>query len=211
MSAQDISDNSLSRFEDVEAAKDALAEPGFEPATSSLGFEDKVSISGVGVRAKENVRSTQGEDSTQALVDWDGKTRVPPPADWENDRAAFDSGFMPAYIQQDWEPSVPRGPAVALDMKDPKFELAIPIGEKSFDAPIEHPLTLPGQFNVLHPVGHDGHSKARCTLLDFIIIFHICRWRNFPTYILTCRQTLRIPTIQRNNAATLQKSDRRSR
>jgi hypothetical protein len=131
---------------DAEAVVDALLEPGLEPRDSSEGFDDKTSKTGVGERVKENVRASQGQDPKNEFLDWDGKTWRPAPVDWESDRGAFDNSFMPKYIQQDWEPSVPHGPSVAVDTMDPKFELAVCVGANGFEAPIDHPMTVPGKF-----------------------------------------------------------------
>ncbi len=125
---------------------DALVEPAYEPQDPDLGFEDRVSDSGIGDRAKENVRASQGQDPSKEFLDWDGKSWRPPPVDWETDRGTFDNSFMPKYIMQDWVPSVPRGSEVEINTKDPKFELALSVAERGFQAPIEHPMTIPGKL-----------------------------------------------------------------
>lgn len=135
-------------FRSNDAAVDALVEPGFEPQDSNEGFYDKVGNSGVQENAKENVRASQGLDPKDEFLDWDGKSWRPPPCDWENDRSAFDNSFMGKYIRQDWVPSVPSGSDVEVDTKDPKFELAVSVGENGFETPIEHPMTIPGKFQV---------------------------------------------------------------
>ena len=130
-------------------AVDALVHSGFEPQDANEGFYDKISNSGVREKAKQNVRASQGQDPKKELLDWDGKTWRPAPCDWENDRCTFDNSFMAQYIQQDWVPSVPSGSDVEIDTKDPKFELAVCVGEKGFEAPIEHPMTIPGKSQFL--------------------------------------------------------------
>jgi hypothetical protein len=126
---------------------DELIEPGFEPRNSSEGYEGKISNAGiVEVNTKENIRASQGEDAKQQLLDWDGKSWLPPPVDWEGDRKAFDNSFMDKYILEDWEPEVPRGPSAAIDTSDEKFGLGVPIKNLGFASPIEHYLTLPGKY-----------------------------------------------------------------
>lgn len=115
-------------------------------STESEERIDKISDTGVEERVKENVRATQGKDAKDELLDWGGKSWLPPPIEWEDDRPGFDNGFMDRYVREDWEPMVPRGPSVAIDTKDPKFELAVPVGTHGFDAPIDHPLTIPGKY-----------------------------------------------------------------
>lgn len=150
---REIIDSFRCRPDDAEAAGlpssvDELVKAGFEPRHSSDGIDDRISDSGVEEKAKEDVRASQGQDPKNEFLDWDGKTWRPAPVDWETDRAAFDNSFMPKYIRQDWEPSVPRGPSVAVDIRDPKFELAVWVGEKGFESPIDHPMTMPGKFHI---------------------------------------------------------------
>ena len=83
---------------------------------------------------------------------------------------------MTSYIRQEWEPSVPRGPAAGIDTEDPKFDLAIWLGEEGFEQPIDHPMTIPGQSNIPHPAGPDGQSEDRGMngLMHFVTGSHNC-------------------------------------
>lgn len=74
---------------------------------------------------------------------------------------------MSQYIRQDWAPSVPSGFNVGVDTKDPKFELAVWVGEKGFEAPIEHPMTIPGECLFPHTfLNHNSLPMQRLTCFD---------------------------------------------
>ncbi|TAQ87575.1 hypothetical protein B7494_g4109 [Chlorociboria aeruginascens] len=62
-------------------------------------FEDRVSDTGIDNSSKEVVRANQGRTPNEEFLDWDG-SRLPPPADWENDRPIFDGSFIPEYIRE---------------------------------------------------------------------------------------------------------------
>lgn len=103
-----------------------------EPYDGPFNFDDKVSDDGV--EQREVVRANQGKDAAQQLLDWDGKTWLPPPLDWENDRS-FDSSFVPAYVRE-WATTV-RGKSPPICER--------PIHDTEFGEPIVHPHTIPGE------------------------------------------------------------------
>lgn len=58
---------------------------------------------------------------------------------------------MPMYIRQDWEPNVPHGPPVTVDINFPEFQLgSAPVRGAILDDPIVQPQTIPGKLAHVH-------------------------------------------------------------
>jgi hypothetical protein len=107
-----------------------------------LEFDDCVSEAGLEDQPRQVVRATEGEDSTNQLVDWDGEHWAPAPASWEHDRAEFNGVFIPNYIRE-WAESVPFGKSVTVDTSNEAFL----IGKATFDndvliAPLSQPTIV---------------------------------------------------------------------
>ena len=131
--------------------QNALAvKTGFTPRAHSHTFEDQISDDGVvELNVKEGIRANQEKNGVDQLADWDKKNWAPAPADWENDRPAFDSSFVPGYIQEEWRPNLPCGPSIQVDTTSQKFKCGkYPINNDVFIDPIEQPESMPGMFTV---------------------------------------------------------------
>lgn len=114
-------------------------------------FDDRISDTGVEECLRETVRGTQGKDAAEELLDWD-QSWLPPPCDWE-DRANFDTSYIPDYIREDWQPNLPTG-LVWFEPTDPKFRLGqCTVNNMVLDDPLVHSDTFPGMFanTRLHP------------------------------------------------------------
>jgi len=111
----------------------------------SNNLDNRVSDAGVEQCSKENIRGTQGKDPALELLDWDNRW-APPPIEWE-DRTSFDSAYIPDYIRQDWQPTLPSG-LVEFDLDDLKFTSGDHhvIGFSLAAEPLVHEETIPGMF-----------------------------------------------------------------
>ena len=94
-------------------------------------LEDRVSALDAEPNPKEVVRAEQGKPAAEQMLDWDGKTWLPAPIDWENDRGRFDAQFVPSYIKE-WSASVPGGDDVQVDLASEEFQLGVPLSNKVF-------------------------------------------------------------------------------
>ncbi|RDW83217.1 hypothetical protein BP5796_04708 [Coleophoma crateriformis] len=86
-----------------------LAEKSRISIPSNISLSGRVSDAGIVESEKsrsalyplrENIRARQGIDARELFLDWDGKTWMPPPVDWENDRGTFDDSFIPEYCKE---------------------------------------------------------------------------------------------------------------
>ncbi|PQE03003.1 acyl- n-acyltransferase protein [Rutstroemia sp. NJR-2017a BVV2] len=91
--------------------------PPFWSVSSISDVGEKPSNPIANIGAREGVRATQTQDARIGLVDWDGKTWMPPPI-WE-ERGDFDTGFISAYITE-WAAAVARPPDL-VDVSSEEF------------------------------------------------------------------------------------------
>lgn len=111
---------------------------------------------------KEIIRANQGTDARQLFLDWDGKTWMPPPVDWENDRGSFDPSFLPYYCQE-WVSQIPT--YCALDMTTDGFILGThPVTNTMLGTSITQPETIPGKTPLTYRVHF--YIMINCTPFD---------------------------------------------
>ncbi|PQE13182.1 acyl- n-acyltransferase protein [Rutstroemia sp. NJR-2017a BBW] len=91
--------------------------PPFWSVSSFSDVGEKPSYPIAHTGAREGVRATQTQDARIGLVDWDGKTWMPPPI-WE-ERGDFDTGFISAYITE-WAAAV-APPSDLVDVSREEF------------------------------------------------------------------------------------------
>lgn len=98
---------------------------------------------------RENIRAKQGTDARELFLDWDGKTWMPPPIDWENDRGTFDSSFIPAYCQE-WASGV-EGSGQIVDISGEGFIFGTqPMINNKLVDPINQPESHPGRYSLFN-------------------------------------------------------------
>jgi hypothetical protein len=123
-----------------------VSSPPFWSVSSFSDVGEKPGNAIVKTSAKEGVRATQTQDAKIGLVDWDGKTWMPPPI-WE-ERGVFDTGFISAYISE-WAAAVAR-PTNVVDVSSEGFWSGESVINNYVlaEAP-SHDPTLPGKLQRL--------------------------------------------------------------
>jgi hypothetical protein len=140
--------------------QDALVKTtGFAPRDCISRFDvDDMVISDAGVpQVKEGVRAHQGVDAAQQFLDFDGKTWLPPPCDWDYERPGgrFNDSFIPEYIRE-WCATITEGTSVTVDTDIQLFRFGKrPINNADFDEEIVQPDSIPGMISAsLHKRFH---------------------------------------------------------
>lgn len=127
-----------------------------KPQAKTLAITDVVSETGLSDdhisedRPREGVRATQGRSAAEELLDWDGKTWIPPPEDWEGDRPACNTVFLPAFLAE-WIGNCRKFPNRILDTAAEEFKNSVPVKAGHFGEVIEQPDSKPGMLLTLIP------------------------------------------------------------
>ncbi|TVY19377.1 hypothetical protein LARI1_G002306 [Lachnellula arida] len=119
-----------------------------KPQVKTLAITDVVSETGLSDdhvsedRPREGVRATQGRSAAEELLDWDGKTWIPPPVDWEDDRPGCNTLFLPAFLAE-WIGNCRKFPNRILDTAAEEFKKSVPVKAGHFAEVIEQPDSKP--------------------------------------------------------------------
>ena len=137
-----------------EAITKATGSTPRKPLAKTLDLNDLVSETGVSEaqvsedRPREGVRATQGKSAAEELLDWDGKTWIPPPVDWEEDRPGCNTIWVPQFLAE-WIENCAKFPNRILNTSVELFKSSVPADADHFAEPIVQPDSKPGMLLTL--------------------------------------------------------------
>jgi hypothetical protein len=133
-----------------EAITKATGSAPRKPLAKTLDLNDLVSETGISDaqvsedRPREGVRATQGRSAAEELLDWDGKTWIPPPVDWEEDRPGCNTLWVPEFLAE-WIGNCAKFPNRILNTSTEEFKNSVPADRDHFAEPIVQPDSKPGK------------------------------------------------------------------